>query len=259
MLEKAVLFYNKLLLLPESHPTKKMLKLALLAPCDTSARRVQDIMSDPRLPGPIPDVFAASVIDVNEERLVSTDSTARRRILRKYKWDVVRPAVLHLDSDVFRRDARKELPGIRASYEDLGCFSKTAISLLLVNDVSWRFVRIWYLIKLTGAWPLGLFDVETQMDELPFCRLCGCRNIMTFHVLGECRDGRRRPISAPAVPDLFREPANHGDFLQHVAFVGSLKLRSVGTCVNKMLTGMRPAWMLGLWISREVVTSTDTK
>ena len=51
----------------------------------------------PRLPGPIPDIFAASVIDVNEERLVSTDSTVRRRILRKYKWDVVRPAVLHLD------------------------------------------------------------------------------------------------------------------------------------------------------------------
>ena len=125
----------------------------------------------PRLPGPIPDIFAASVIDVNEERLVSTDSTVRRRILRKYKWDVVRPAVLHLDSDVFRRDARKELPGIRASYEDLGCFSKTAISLLLVNDVSWRFVRIWYLIKLTGAWPMGLFDVETQMGELPFCTL----------------------------------------------------------------------------------------
>ena len=42
-----------------------------------------------------------------------------------------------------------------------------------------------------------------------------------FPCVGACRDGRSRPISAPAVPDLFREPANHGDFLQHVAFVDS--------------------------------------
>ena len=93
--------------------------------------------------------------------------------------------------------------------------------MLLVNDVPWRWVRIWYLVKLTGEWPLGLFKVETQIDELPRCRICACRNIPTCHVLGECREGRCRPPSAPTVLDLFREPTNHTDFLQHVSFVGS--------------------------------------
>ena len=171
-----------------------MLQLALLVPCHTWARRVRDIMSDPRLPSPIPDIFDANIVTDAEERLVFMDSAA------------------------FLKDARKELPDLGASYDSLGCFSKVAIGLLLVP---WRWVRIWYLIKLAGVWPVGLFDVETKIGELPSCWLCGCPNIQTCHVLGECTKGRRRPTSAPTVSDLFREPCHRADFLQHVPFVGS--------------------------------------
>ena len=86
MLEKTVLFFNKLLLLPKSHPAKMMLQLAFLVPCHTWARRVWDIMSDPRLPSPIPDIFDANIVTDAEERLVFTDNTVRRRVLRRYKY-----------------------------------------------------------------------------------------------------------------------------------------------------------------------------
>ena len=82
MLEKTVLFYNKLLLLPAIHPAKMMLKLALLVPCHSWARRVRDIMSDPRLAAPIPDIVNANVITNAEERQVLTDNAVRRRVLR---------------------------------------------------------------------------------------------------------------------------------------------------------------------------------
>ena len=76
-------------------------------------------MSNPRLAAPILDIFNVNVITDAEESLVLTDNAVCRRVLRKFKWGVVRPAFWHLESTAFNRDTREELPGLNTSYDYL--------------------------------------------------------------------------------------------------------------------------------------------
>ena len=221
MLEKAVLFYNKVLLLPSTHPTRMMLTLALLTPCDTWASRVQSIMRDQRLPHAVPDIISSGIMRSDEKSLVISDPAIRRNVLRRYKWQILRPAFLHVDSQVFTKDATKLLPGLDTTYACLGCYSMRSLSSMLVSELPWVWIRAWYLVKLTGIWPLGLFSAERGVVEVPCCKHCKAVSIKVRHMLGECPEGRRRPTSATSVEDLFCEQSDHNTFLRHVAYVGS--------------------------------------
>ena len=221
MLERAILFFNKVLLLPRSHPTRQMLTIALLVPCDSWARRVQLAMSDPRLLYPIPEVTNSGCATSSELAEAASCARVRKKVLRRFQLNVVRPSILAIDQAAFRNDALKCLPGLRTTYAALGWFSHRLLQELISSELPWKWVRVWFLVKLTGMWPVGLYSVESAVSHLGACSWCGEEQILVCHVLGECPLREPRPESAPAVSDLFLCHGESSRHLAHIHYVGS--------------------------------------
>ena len=86
---KTILFFNKILLLPDLHPVKTLLRLALQLPCESWASRARALMNDPRLASPIPTIFEWGEIPDGLLQVAAQDAAVRKNALRRYKVGVV--------------------------------------------------------------------------------------------------------------------------------------------------------------------------
>ena len=189
MLVKSVVFFNKILLLPDCHPAKAMLRLGLSFPCDSWATRVKAIMQDERLREPIPSIWQWGGIPEGLLQVASTDLAVRKNVLKRYKTEVVLPMFMALDQAAYEEAAARTLPGLSCLFSSLSTERGRLIDVLLSigPELPWRSVRIWWLIRLTGKWPVPLFATGNCAITLPCCNTCGLLEIPVGHVLGRQR------------------------------------------------------------------------
>ena len=78
MVVNAIVLFNKLFLLPDSHRIQKLLRLSLHLPSDTWVQRVLQLMKDNRLDDRIPLLHDCESLQVELIALATTDTAVRR-------------------------------------------------------------------------------------------------------------------------------------------------------------------------------------
>eukprot|EP00435_Cladocopium_sp_Y103_P066133 s1190_g28.t1 len=169
MMVKALMFLNKLLLFPSSHPIKKLVHRAFALPCDTWVSRVLSLAKDPKLNELLPTIWDSGLFPTGILETACSDIAVRKNVLAHFKDKLVFNAFRRMDEKTFREAAERNLLDVK---------------------LSWRRVRIWWLVRLTGLWPAPLFTTGPLLHSLPECFLCKREGIPIKHVLGEqpCED-----------------------------------------------------------------------
>ena len=214
MILKTILFFNKILLLPDLHPVKTLLKLALQLPCESWASRARALMNDPRLASPILTIFEWGEIPV-----AAQDAAVRKNALRRYKVGVVLPLLTALDREAYLQASTKQLPGLDCRFNQLDDTQERFIHQLLSigHKTSWRNIRLWWLIRITGKWPVPLFATGNCVTTLPCCSRCGLEEIALNHVLGQtCCD----PAETSEMQSIFSARQTADELFDSICFVG---------------------------------------
>ena len=174
--------FKKILLLPDLHPVKTLLRLALQLTCKSWASRARALMNDPRLSSPIPTIFEWGEIPDGLLQIATQDAAVRKNALRRYKVAVVLPLLTALD-----REAYLQAASLDCRLNQLDDNPESLIHQLLGigHKTSWRNVRLWWLIRITGKWPVPLFATGNCVATLPHCSRCGLEEIALNHVLGQ--------------------------------------------------------------------------
>ena len=189
VLEQAAMAFAKLLVLPVGHPGAVFVRAAMDMPARSWVSDVLAALKHDSLPRPIPCLFEVEQFDVEALRIAQRSSEARKKLLKNYRMQIVRPILLEYDWQTGAESRRKLLPGFELSFEDLGtaCMGGRQMSFNHHSGpVAWLWFRSWALLRTTGAWPLCLFKGEGLPLCLPQCPGCGTRNAVALHALAEC-------------------------------------------------------------------------
>ena len=171
MLEKAFLCLARLQLLPPEHPSRRLVEVALELPCRSSAQDVVCLLNHPGFSSNIPQVHESEICPSDMFLLAYTDSAVRRNILRNYRDNIVRPIPLLYDETNFRTCATKMIPGLQCQFFELES-TNDLMKKLLPAVLHWRVFRIWLMIRMTGQWPICLYEPESNVDVLDECPFC---------------------------------------------------------------------------------------
>ena len=100
---------------------------------------------------------------------------ARRAVLRRYRWDHVRPVLRERDLRAFDAAAAVTIPVLGVPFSSLVPVPAPLPLALLgwkYDSLSWRWFRCWALIRISGRWPgvlVGADDMPFVMDRCPRC------------------------------------------------------------------------------------------
>ena len=105
----------------------------------------------------------------------------------------VLPLILSESDDLAGSEARnKLLPGFSFSFQDLcreglSRFSaEFTYSLVWHRCHAWLWYRCWAVVRISGAWPVCLFEGAGLPLTLPCCPGCGQAQVTVSHALAEC-------------------------------------------------------------------------
>ena len=185
MLEKAFLCLARLQLLPPEHPSRRLLEVALELPCRSWARDVVCLLNHPGFSSNIPQVHESEICPSDMFLLAYTDSAVRRNILRNYRDNIVRPILLLYDETNFGTCATKMIPGLQCQFFELES-TNDLMKKLLPAVLHWRVFRIWLIIRMTGQWPICLYEPESNVDVLDECPFCFAKLISVRHAILDC-------------------------------------------------------------------------
>ena len=182
MLERAIIAFARIQLMPRGHPARTLLEYAIHTPCDSWAQRVVLEMNNPRLSQPIPQVSAPGVCPDSMLAQASQDQAVRKNVLKKCKLQVVRPALVRLDSKAYALAASKSLVGLGCCFKDLAVdLGGSFLASVITGRVNWRHLRIWWMVRLTGCWPVNLYVPEKPLAKLAACPLCNAADVIVSH------------------------------------------------------------------------------
>jgi hypothetical protein len=189
MLERGIMARANLLVLPQEHPSARMLSIAMAVACDSWAAHVKAVMSAVWLPSVIGDITEQPRFPPDRVARAKLDKGIRKALLRDYKWLVVRPVLLHYDREAFLAASAEALPAFGISF---GTFvprpTRVSIDLLRFDHGPgcWRWYRLWALCRMTGRWPRPVFGDRDMPIRLDVCGACGARDITVVHGLCWC-------------------------------------------------------------------------
>ena len=102
----------------------------------------------------------------------------------------VLPLILSESDDLAGSEARnKLLPGFSFSFQALrreGLSRFSAEFNLWSGTDAWLWYRCWAVVRISGAWPVCLFEGAGLPLTLPCCPGCGQAQVTVSHALAEC-------------------------------------------------------------------------
>ena len=161
----AILLEARVMALPPESILRKLLDIASTMQCASWAQQVKVIRS--RIGG-IPD-FSTWMQNLALED-VPDDKLARKQLVADYKFSVVYPALTDYDSSFFGA-WNDEWPFL--NFDSAPCPTPTALLQNYFSSHDWHDLRIWYLVRASGRWPLPLCHINQfprVLDECPLCR-----------------------------------------------------------------------------------------
>ena len=217
MIIKAITFFNKVCLLAPSHPLRRLFFLAGSLPCDSWVSSVRLLMNDPRLNAPIPSVWDCGLFPAELLLRCQDDRDLRKHVMRQFKTSFVEPAWLQVDSLAFADASCRLLPCIERSFSSLPACELVPLTFL-DSALNWRCLRIWWMVRLTGRWPLELFVKKEASATLDFCIFCYQSDISVAHVLGSDCD---HPASFDECALYLSPHGSHDHLVNCIFFVGT--------------------------------------
>jgi len=185
--ERCIMARARLLALPPAHPGARVFAAARASAATTWVSAVGALML--KFPGGIPDLDAHPLFGGYALTHARACSAARRKLLKSYRQNVVRPALAQHDLAVFQEAAAPVLPGLGFSYSAAVPVPQALPWSLLDLDlglVTWRAYRIWATVRVSGRWPLAVLGGSTLPLSLPRCAACGTEHPVVSHPLCAC-------------------------------------------------------------------------
>ena len=204
--EAAIIALARLYVLPSMHPGTRMLELALNRGRANWVFVVLDFMNRNQ----IPDITKAG-FDESSLGEARTDSAERKSLLRRYRWDVVKPKLPTKDAAALGGKAARVIPTFGVPLAALlpppGRLPTAWLSAPHPPGM-WKYFRCWNLTRLTGRWPcsvLGLLDLPYTLGKCPWCSV---QDITVLHPFSSCPSAaERRPsgLHVSAVSGLYHD------------------------------------------------------
>lgn len=236
MYEAAIMARATIFLLPAEHPTAVSMRIADGNPMITWSSMSRDLMCGKILPSKIHDIADTPVCTPALLWKARTDSATRKAVLRRYRWEVVRPILYQYDQAAYAQAATKTIVALGWTFARLQPRpSKLPVDLLRLDThpSAWRWFKMWAQVRLTGAWPIPTLGGESFPIYIAECPACGSRCITVRHPLCECPGTLvlyRQLCSAVSMPHrqqtslfmyaLFAHDPPVSERAQHVRYVG---------------------------------------
>ena len=243
-IEYAIMAEARIHVLPRDHPAVLMAEAATSSLAYTWLRSVATLRGRVGGRTPIPSLldFAPAVARLEAAR---ADADERKHVLRRYRWEVVHPALQAYDRECYLRAASRVIVAFGVPFTHFQPLPSQTPSGLLCCDwgsSSWRLYRLWAVCRMTGRWPLPVLGQTELPESLQVCAACGQINISVTHPLLVCPGTLvlHQTLTA-AVGSLYRDsqvafltavfghnapPANR---YQHILYVGKAILTSIAS------------------------------
>ena len=118
-----------------------------------------------------------------------TCKVERRALLKRYRWEVVRPCLLEFDGREFAKAAQTKIPVLELpfkSYQTSLCRFAPELIDALDHSSDWRAFRLWSLTRITGEWPLTVYGHMTSSKTISICYSCGVQDGDITHPICHC-------------------------------------------------------------------------
>ena len=233
MIEAAIIARARLFLLPAEHPAAALRRLVDATQLGTWFRDVRREMAKHS----VPELFETDVCNLSTITEAQGSSEIRKLLIRRYKWEVVKPRLQAYDSAAFVAAAQKYLPGLFCTFESLQP-DMDAFPMSLVyaesHSRSWVWYRIWAGVRLTGCWPSYIYEQRACPQALDCCPLCLAEDVTVGHAFCDCRHTLRfyeqmasalgsdlaLPRTREVLPMLFDNKAQGDSRVAHIMYVG---------------------------------------
>ncbi|OLP92388.1 hypothetical protein AK812_SmicGene25805 [Symbiodinium microadriaticum] len=188
LLLELVMTRARIVLLPEDHPTARLAACLQTAPCVSWFTQVKALLQEASLHCTLPTLSGCGFFTCQEISAARSDAFLRKRILRRYRQEVVRPMLLEYDRRHLAECLSFDIPVFGCSLATLGFYTLNLdweIFHLKTPNVMWFNFRAWCLVRITARWPLPLFGCK----ELPLyltCPACGEPEASIGHLLCQC-------------------------------------------------------------------------
>jgi hypothetical protein len=244
----AIMALARLQLLPVNHPGSRMLALAASLPYGGWVAIVRQEMNHPSLTKPIPSLLEHSAFAMHEIESAQACKVARRLLLRRYRAVVVLPSLRERDQQLYLSSASNLVAPFQWCRSTLLPEPEPAASTLLDLDLgcnTWRFYRVWAIVRISGGWPLCCYTGSGALQALEFCPLCWAPAPTVLHCLCAC------PVTASlhrnaSLLHSFRPRADSTALTAFLfgpcddASLRSAQIGYVGGCIHAVLSVGRP-------------------
>ena len=188
LLLELVMTRARIVLLPEDHPTARLAACLQTAPCVSWFTQVKALLQEASLHCTLPTLSGCGFFTCQEISAARSDAFLRKKILRRYRQEVVRPMLLEYDRRHLAECLSFDIPVFGCSLATLGFYTLNLdweIFHLKTPNIMWFNFRAWCLVRITARWPLPLFGCK----ELPVyltCPACGEPEASIGHLLCQC-------------------------------------------------------------------------
>jgi hypothetical protein len=188
-MEYALVARARISLLPEGHPTRAIFDAAKSGTLPSWVPFTQELLALPRLGEPIAEITSCTGFSDDYIQHARADKAVRKALLRRYRWEVVRPRLLAMDLAEYYDACAKPVPTLGIPFAVLEPNpGKLSVDLLRMNGAhgAWRWYRAWAMIRVSGRWPAPVWGCRDFPMVLDGCPFCGCTNVNVLHPLLEC-------------------------------------------------------------------------
>ena len=236
MLGHAIMARARLWVLPADHPAAIMRVAAQASPAPTWWKRIGAVMAG--MPGgAIPDINQVEYLTPILSTATSCPA-ARKDVLRRYRLEVVTPALREYDRPSMEAAVHRVIPTFGMPFEDfmpMGIWSRPP-----EPDADFGgnlHYRLWAVCRLTGRWPLPVIGGEDAPALLQRCAACHSPEVAVTHAFTACAHtsalrrtlwsarGQPEPVSNQALLLALFGPEHNTPCVQ---FVGRALLRCMG-------------------------------
>ncbi|CAE7195943.1 MOCOS [Symbiodinium sp. CCMP2592] len=235
LLLELVMMSARILLLPTDHPTARLAACLQAAPCVSWFTQVNALIREASLHRALPTLLDCGIFTCQEINAARTDTVLRKKILHRYRHEVVGPILLEHDRRHLAECLSYDIPVFGCSLAALGFYTLKLdweIFHLETPNTMWFNFRAWSLVRITARWPLPLLGFKDFPLHLT-CPACGEPEASIVHLLCECAATRESFASfCNEAPGCLNRPTA---FLRALFGTAEMWLESqnyVGTCLR---------------------------
>ena len=199
MVERAIVAKARCFLLPEDHPTARLIHIADSFPATHWASMINRFRTHPDFARAIPEITEPTVTSPEVLAAARACPDERRRVLKSYRCHVVRPVLQEYDMCAFSNAlASKSVLGVPflELQPSLPNCSPVNLDVPMLRSFN-LWSEQWAIVRCTGCWPVRETRTCKFLAVLSTCISCGRESVDVAHSLCCCPATRMHFQSLP--------------------------------------------------------------